>query len=172
MVWQRPWLLEGDGAGEVVRAGLKAAYRSQGLTPPAPQPRPSEEKAQLLFDLRKAHTGNPEDLLCAGGMLDLVRGSIECDTEEKVQKIYEKAMGYTIQTDYAEAVRVKNGFNKPAVGGYADLKLFLLVGDDTSADSSEHILHICELQVHLKDFLEMKQYTHLPYAIQRGDFDR
>eukprot|EP00434_Breviolum_minutum_P018674 symbB.v1.2.016477.t1/scaffold1252.1/size200744/25 len=43
------------------------------------------EKAQVLFDIRKCRTGDSCDLLCTGGCLDLVRGSLTCTTEEALE---------------------------------------------------------------------------------------
>ncbi|CAE7355046.1 Cbwd1 [Symbiodinium sp. CCMP2592] len=44
---------------------------------------PFSERAQVLFDIRKCRTGDSTDLLCTGGLLDLVRGSLTCSTEEE-----------------------------------------------------------------------------------------
>merc|ERR1711948_83413 len=88
-------------------------------------PETVSENAELLFDVRKSQTGNKDDLLCAGGLLDMVRGSITCTTEDEVAKVYGEARKLTVEKDGAEVVRVKNGFHTPAVGGYCDLKLFL-----------------------------------------------
>ncbi|CAK0836860.1 unnamed protein product, partial [Prorocentrum cordatum] len=163
-----------------------------------PRPQLDPRKVQLLFETRKCRTGDMDDLLCCGGCLDLVRGSITCTTEEEVQQLFSNALRLTIEHDNAEVVRIKNGFHTPAIGGYCDLKLFLLIVADTrqprgrsrSSDSlagqppsrpgrpdegadnvASNVCHICELQVHLKDFLECKKYTHMPYCIDRGDFD-
>merc|ERR1712054_110021 len=110
------------------------------------------------------------DLLCSGGLLDLVRGSLVCSTEEEVKAVYDKALQWTLPHDSAEVVRVKNGFHTPVTGGYCDLKLFVQVAHD-SGDSMGRVCHICELQVHLEMFLEKKKFTHMPYVIDRGDFD-
>lgn len=136
---------------------------------------PFSEKAQVLFDIRKCRTGDSSDLLCTGGCLDLVRGSLTCNTEEEFEEIYNLAMSLTVENDHATVVRVKNGFHSPAAGGYCDLKLFLLIAHDRPEDGSivgSKVCHICELQVHLKQFLACKKYTHLPYVIDRGDFDQ
>ena len=133
------------------------------------------EKAQVLFDIRKCRTGDSCDLLCTGGCLDLVRGSLTCTTEEEFEEIYNLAMSLTVENDHATVVRVKNGFHSPAAGGYCDLKLFLLIAHDKPQDGAmvgSKVCHICELQVHLKQFLACKKYTHLPYVIDRGDFDQ
>lgn len=136
---------------------------------------PFSEKAQVLFDIRKSRTGDSSDLLCTGGCLDLVRGSLTCNTEEEFEEIYNLAMSLTVENDHATVVRVKNGFHSPAAGGYCDLKLFLLIAHDKPEDGAivgSKVCHICELQVHLKQFLACKKYTHLPYVIDRGDFDQ
>lgn len=144
---------------------------TSGEIPGSPSPmgsiaKVSSEKAQLLFEILKGRTLNSDDLYCAGGLLDLVRGSITCNTEEEVKKVYEAAISLTVENDMAEVVRVKNGFRTPAVGGYCDLKLFVMV-----VHHHERVHHICELQVHMKDFLECKRFTHMPYVIDRGDYD-
>merc|ERR1711879_58421 len=126
------------------------------------------DQLQVLADIRRCRTHNSLDLYCCGGVLDLVRGSIECNTEEEVKLIYDLAVGLKVEEDGAEVVRVKNGFHTPAVGGYCDLKLFLQIAKDCG---SSRICHICELQVHLQSFLARKKYTHMPYVIDRGDFD-
>lgn len=129
----------------------------------------------MLFDIRKSRTGDSSDLLCTGGCLDLVRGSLTCSTEEEFEEIYNLAMSLTVENDHATVVRVKNGFHSPAAGGYCDLKLFLLIAHDKPEDGAivgSKVCHICELQVHLKQFLACKKYTHLPYVIDRGDFDQ
>lgn len=165
-------LMEAGGAREMLMYGLRDAFTARGLPPEDVKDPPSvnSEKAQLLFEMRKCTTAHPGDLLTAGGLLDLVRGCIECTTEEQVRAVYERAMRMTISDDLCQVVRVKNGFHTPAVGGYADLKLFLHVARDGS-DGGVKAYHICELQVHLKDFLACKKYTHLPYQADRGDFD-
>eukprot|EP00434_Breviolum_minutum_P018673 symbB.v1.2.016476.t1/scaffold1252.1/size200744/24 len=91
------------------------------------------------------------------------------------EEIYNLAMSLTVENDHATVVRVKNGFHSPAAGGYCDLKLFLLIAHDKPQDGAmvgSKVCHICELQVHLKQFLACKKYTHLPYVIDRGDFDQ
>ncbi|CAJ1456391.1 unnamed protein product [Effrenium voratum] len=136
---------------------------------------PYSEKAQVLFDIRKCRTGDTSDLLCTGGLLDLVRGSLTCSTEEEFVEIYNLALTLTVENDHATVVRVKNGFHTPAAGGYCDVKLFLLIAHDKPEDGAPvgpKVCHICELQVHLKQFLACKKYTHLPYVIDRGDFDQ
>lgn len=128
------------------------------------------EERRLLFELRKNHTGNGKDLLCAGGLLDLVRGSITCQTEGDMAALYGQALRLTIQKDGAEVVRVKNGFKAPVAGGYSDLKVFMLVCQEDEGDSSR-LCHICELQMHLPWYLHQKSHSHLPYVIDRGDHD-
>lgn len=171
VVWQHAHLLEGGGARRLLIEGLSKARASRGLAEElVPPSNISSETAQVLFDIRKSKTGNTNDLLCAGGLLDLVRGSLVCETEEEVRNIYDYAMGFTIKDDGCQVVRVKNGFQTPGAGGYADLKLFLYIARDAQ-DGEAPVYHICELQAHLKAFLDCKKYTHLPYEIDRGDFD-
>jgi len=136
---------------------------------------PFSERAQVLFDIRKCRTGDSTDLLCTGGLLDLVRGSLTCSTEEEFEQIYNLALTLTVENDHATVVRVKNGFHSPSAGGYCDLKLFLLIAHDKPEDGGtdgSKVCHICELQVHLMQFLACKKFTHLPYVIDRGDFDQ
>jgi len=131
---------------------------------------PFSEKSQVTFDIRKSRTGDSSDLYCTGGLLDLVRGSLTCHTEEEVEQVYHLARNLTVENDRATVVRVKNGFHTPAIGGYSDLKLFLLIAYDEEASKTK-VCHICELQLHLKKFLDCKRFTHMPYVIDRGDFD-
>merc|ERR1719191_1546832 len=91
-----------------------------------------------------------EDLMCAGGMLDLVRGSIVCENENQVVRVYHNACNLSAEKNDVEVVRIKNGFKKPAAGGYCDLKLFILVV--SKSDDDQKMCHICELQVHLASF--------------------
>lgn len=101
--------------------------------------------------------------------MDFVRGSITCKDENEVVGVFEQACKLSIQHDGIEVVRIKNSFQQPVSGGYADLKLFVLVVfEEESTGLKTH--HICELQVHLESFLRTKQYSHLPYAVSRGDF--
>jgi hypothetical protein len=152
-----------------LREALDEACSMQGVSPPQPE-KVSLEKLQVMFEMQKAHTKAKDDMLCAGGLLDLVRGSVTCHTEEDVRNVYEAALDWTLAHDGADVVRVKNGFHKPAVGGYCDLKLFVQVSED-HGEENRALHHICELQVHLKDFLDKKKYTHMPYVVDRGDFD-
>lgn len=160
-----------EDEAEEMSPGRPFAFAS--TSSPSSRRVPSAEKAQLLFEMRKCKTGAVDDLLCAGGLLDLVRGSITCSSEDELLRTYEKALSLTVENDRAEVVRVKNGFHTPAVGGYCDLKLFLLIATDRRKDVGvgSKVCHICELQVHLKEFLECKKFTHMPYVIDRGDFD-
>jgi len=128
----------------------------------------SVDKLGMLFEIKKRRTKFKHDLLCAGGLLDMVRGSITCTTEEEVQSVYNIALDLTFSKDSAEVVRVKNGFHTPVTGGYCDLKLFVQVAHEAG---ESNFFHICELQVHLDIFLEQKKFTHMPYVIDRGDFD-
>mmetsp|Transcript_27782 Transcript_27782/g.79587 ORF Transcript_27782/g.79587 Transcript_27782/m.79587 type:complete len:85 (-) Transcript_27782:19-273(-) len=82
-------------------------------------------------------------------------------------------MTLTIKDHGCEVVRIKNGFHTPAVGGYCDLKLFLFIAREvnTGFRKDSKCYHVCELQVHMQSFLDCKQYTHLPYQADRGDFD-
>eukprot|EP00930_Biecheleria_cincta_P045383 TRINITY_DN31289_c0_g1_i1.p1 TRINITY_DN31289_c0_g1~~TRINITY_DN31289_c0_g1_i1.p1 ORF type:complete len:2032 (+),score=334.54 TRINITY_DN31289_c0_g1_i1:586-6096(+) len=130
---------------------------------------PYSEKSQVLFDIRKCKTGDTKDFFCTGGLLDLVRGSLTCSREEEAEAIFNLCLSLTVENDRAKVVRIKNGFHTPAVGGYADLKLFLMIAYD--GDGTK-VCHICELQVHLKQFLHKKKFTHMPYVIDRGDFDQ
>jgi len=167
--------LEGGGARILLENGLADARERRGLLEDERQVMESisSEKAQILFEMRKCNTAYPGDLLCAGGLLDLVRGSIVCTTEEQVRNIFDAAMNFTIKDDGCQVVRIKNGFHTPAVGGYCDLKLFLFIAKDEYifGGRPNKCYHICELQVHLQSFLDCKQYTHLPYQADRGDFD-
>jgi len=172
--------LEGGETGNVrdlLARGLTEAWSNSGLSKVASQKdlipqRPSPQRAELLFDARKCKTGNMEDLMCAGGLLDLVRGSITCSTEQEVKEIYTLALGFTVEHDRAEVLRVKNCFHTPGQGGYCDLKMFMRIADGGgSKDGGDVVWHICELQVHLERFLAKKKYTHMPYVIGRGDFD-
>uniref|UniRef100_A0A7S0ZMM4 Uncharacterized protein n=1 Tax=Noctiluca scintillans TaxID=2966 RepID=A0A7S0ZMM4_NOCSC len=129
----------------------------------------TSEDRLVMFELRKCRTGNTDDLMCAGGLLDMVRGSIVCETEEDIIEVYRRAMDLCAESDKVEVVRVKNGFHTPGAGGYCDLKLFLLLAADAGKDT---VYHIGELQVHLNSFLHMKRFSHLPYVIDRGDFDQ
>ncbi|CAE7194492.1 Cbwd1 [Symbiodinium sp. CCMP2456] len=99
---------------------------------------------------------------------------------KEFEQIYNLALTLTVENDHATVVRagtpeVKNGFHSPSAGGYCDLKLFLLIAHDKPEDGGtdgSKVCHICELQVHLKQFLACKKFTHLPYVIDRGDFDQ
>jgi hypothetical protein len=166
--------LEATNVRNILSSGLAEAYSARGVAAPVPEKESSPEKLQLLFEMQKSQTRFKPDLLCAGGLLDLVRGSICCSTEQEVRAIYDAALALTLHDDSAEVVRVKNGFHTPVTGGYADLKLFVQVAHDSgesAGESTGRVCHICELQVHLASFLEKKKFTHMPYVIDRGDFD-
>lgn len=167
--------LEGEGARQLLVDGLKEAQRHLGLAEEVPHiPRIDSMKAQLLFETRKCKSGSVDDLYTAGGLLDLVRGSIVCSDEEQVRHVYEQAMALTIKDNGCQVMRIKNGFHTPAVGGYCDLKVFLFIAKDEITGAKGNVnkcYHICELQIHLQRFLDCKQYTHLPYQADRGDFD-
>lgn len=154
---------------KVLSKALEETYAKRGSEAPVPESS-SVEKLQVAFEMQKTRTEVKEDMLTCGGLLDLVRGSVTCTTEKEVKAVYERALAWTLPDTGAEVVRVKNGFNKPAVGGYCDLKLFVQVAHD-SGHASEQVHHICELQVHLEEFLDKKKFTHMPYVIDRGDFD-
>jgi len=175
VVGRRNGELEGGGARQLLAEGLNAARLARGLPeePLPPTGSISSERAQILFEMRKCNSAYSGDLLCAGGLLDLVRGSIVCTQEDQVRAVFNKAMTLTIKDHGCEVVRIKNGFHTPAVGGYCDLKLFLFIAREvnTGFRKDSKCYHVCELQVHMQSFLDCKQYTHLPYQADRGDFD-
>merc|ERR1712034_231880 len=56
---------------------ITEAFAKHSLPPPEPT-KFSADKLSLLFEMMKCRSGFKQDLLCAGGLLDLVRGSIMC----------------------------------------------------------------------------------------------
>jgi len=153
---------------KVARRKFADAHRLRNVQPDELPPPIGKDLSSVLFEIRKMYTGATQDLLCAGGLLDYVRGSITCTTEDEVEEIFDRAMRLKISKDEAEVVRVKNSFHTPGAGGYCDLKLFMMVARD---DVTTRLCHMGELQVHLKQFLDMKKFSHLPYVVHRGDHD-
>merc|ERR1712046_239868 len=106
--------LEVPNVRQKLEIALRDAYANRGLAEPRIETVKNVDQLHLAFEIRKSRTKCRNDLLCAGGLLDLVRGSIVCTTEAEVKKVYEAALRLSVQHDSAEVVRVKNGFNTPA----------------------------------------------------------
>ena len=126
---------------------------------------PSEES-----DMRgERNKGTNSEWASAGGMCDIVRASIAFDSAEGLLTSARTWLGSTLEADGVEVIRVKNPFHEsfeaPA-GAYRDVKLNLLV----RVPGAEERLHICELQLILCSYLDVKKYMHLIYKILRGDY--
>eukprot|EP00039_Didymoeca_costata_P014850 m.245518 g.245518 ORF g.245518 m.245518 type:complete len:761 (-) comp16108_c1_seq21:2323-4605(-) len=111
-------------------------------------------------------------VLDAGGMLDLCRFSIICNSPAELVQIYESFMRrrFSNGSDF-EVIRVKNWFHPSAKlgpGKYRDVKLNLVV--KVPMPKGGHVLHIVEAQLILEDYAKMKKHMHLLYCVHRGDY--
>ena len=117
----------------------------------------------------------------AGGMGDLCRFSLVCETPAQLRDVFAALSALRLDGSgsgsaaglAADVVRVKNGFHpsSSAIGGYRDVKLNLRVrvqldggGQATTVD------HIVEAQLLLQSYADVKAHMHLLYKVQRGDF--
>ena len=117
-----------------------------------------------MFPGTRAMCESRELTYAAGTLLDYVRGSVTCRTEAEVVAAKAKL------EERFTVVRVKNTHHPdaPTVGGYRDVKVFVVVG--CAVGGVEHRM-VCEVQLLLASFLKVKKSMHLLYALHRGDFD-
>ena len=102
--------------------------------------------------------------MAAGRILDFIRGSVTCETEQEVLD----ALG-VLKTQF-EIVCVKNMYHSAAqdlVGGYRDIKVFIVVPLSSETIRAQMV---CEVQLLLRSFLDIKKRMHLLYTIKRGDY--
>ncbi|CAB1096777.1 unnamed protein product [Ectocarpus sp. CCAP 1310/34] len=97
---------------------------------------------------RKASTGYDGDVR---KVADMARVTVICATPEALKEAYLAIM------ELPEVLRVKNGFNSDWMpSGYRDVKLNPVVND-----------HLCEIQLHLRGFFELKGGQHAVYEWAR-----
>lgn len=97
---------------------------------------------------------------CAGGLCDIVRASITFEDADTLLTSARTWLTCTMNKDDCEVVRVQNSFhtsfNAPP-GAYRDIKLNILV----KVSGQTERLHICELQLILMPYLQVKKRMHL-----------
>ena len=138
-----------------------------------------------------AITERYESMVASSRITDFVRGTVCVDTEEEAVAAIRRVSAH----DGVTVVRVKNLMHGDAetVGGYRDTKLILVVdagvapgclgeegkssgtGGDADGEAGgkaggeQRIQMLCELQILLRPFLEVKGFMHPLYKIARGD---
>jgi hypothetical protein len=103
-----------------------------------------------------------------GNVLDIVRGSVSCATEDQIVGVMESiAEAFVV-------VRVKNTMHADAktVGEYRDIKMLVVVSSsdpvyNSVASESGGVNMICEIQLLLNSYLEVKKSMHPLYKIVR-----
>lgn len=116
-------------------------------------------------------------------ILDTVRMSFICggatpsDQAACCMKLLDGLRACTAEADGICILRQKSGFaaGVKGSGGYADVKLliFASLGVHRAFDGSEVPLRIVgEVQLILRNYMEVKRRMHLAYEVDRGSFDR
>src|SRR6185369_9858393 len=87
-------------------------------------------------------------------VIDIVRASIICDSLRSIVQVVDDLL----KIESVTVARIKNGFTASVKnGGNRDTKVNLLVND-----------HVCELQIHLKEFYKVKEEeAHYSYELTR-----
>jgi len=100
-------------------------------------------------------------------LLDLLRGSIICKTFDDVLAVFRRL--HKLEVDgILKIVRVKNRFKDGSLdgSGYCDANINIELLPCDSANTFKHG-HICEIQIHLQSFYELKCGSHAIYKIVR-----
>ena len=118
---------------------------------------------RALAELERRCLDVPTDRLACGGILDYVRASVICDDEAGLCACCDLLRG--APDDELLVVREKNGYHGDArAAGYRDVKLNL-IRDRRGAHAV-----VGEVQLVLRGYIEIKEFSHLPYEVIRGDF--
>ncbi|CAM9216605.1 unnamed protein product [Ectocarpus fasciculatus] len=104
----------------------------------------------------RASTERKVNSSCGGDIrrvTDMARVTLICDTPEALKEAYLAIVGLL----QGNVVRVKNGFNSDWMpSGYRDVKVNPVVND-----------HLCEIQLHLREFYALKRGQHAVYEWAR-----
>ncbi|CAN0365154.1 unnamed protein product [Ectocarpus sp. 6 AP-2014] len=104
----------------------------------------------------RASTERKVNSSCGGDVrrvTDMARVTVICDTPEALKEVY-LAIVELLQ---GNVLRVKNGFNSDWMpSGYRDVKVNPVVND-----------HLCEIQLHLREFYALKRGQHAVYEWAR-----
>jgi hypothetical protein len=95
----------------------------------------------------------------ASKILDIVRASAVFETPAEITVFLNELNN----SDTLSIVRLNDRMKHPQ-NGYRDLNLGLQLNTDPSSNTG----HIAELQVHLKKIIDVKEISHVSYAIARG----
>lgn len=83
-------------------------------------------------------------------LFDIVRGSLECDTEDQICSVLESL--FVNPDPRLQVIRLKNRFINPTPGGFRDVNMNIRIridGDNGAAGTTSiPVYHVCELQVH------------------------
>ncbi|CAM9358505.1 unnamed protein product [Choristocarpus tenellus] len=89
---------------------------------------------------------------------DMARISVVCKTAGELRRMFDLLK----DTQEFEVVRVTNGFRSSYTpGGYRDVKMNVIVPQDHGHG------HLCELQLHLRTFFDLKEGSHKVYEWAR-----
>ena len=96
-------------------------------------------------------------------LMDIVRGSVTCQTIEQLLTAYAKLTEMcTQQSSPFKMARVKNGFaDTQNTAAYKDIKVNLLY----TSKNDDKLRLICEMQFLLSDYLVLKKKSHKPYEV-------
>jgi len=135
---------------------------SQQILKMEPDPTPPDGHVIDPLQLALLELLTPANYVC-----DMSGAEASFDSLGDMVSFYRAICSFTLAEHGCQLVRMKNGFSKNAeegVGGYKDLKLWLML-------NMEHVSTLVEFQVHLNSFYELKKLMHLPYECHRGSFD-
>lgn len=120
---------------------------------------------------------------CAAEVVDKARNSITCSTGEQLCSLvsqFAELEGKEVFVRPGVQIRItsiqrNSTFDKPAGGGWADVKYWTLVEEvfhDTGTDEPRvgHAL-VAETQLILSSYLVVKKKMHMIYGAVRGDYD-
>ena len=119
----------------------------------------AEEKAKDDYGERKDGPG-------VAWLYDIVRGMVECDSQEEVCAVIAAlhTLSLSSSSPRVQVVRLKNRFKSPTPSGFRDVNLNLRV---EIGGAGSGVFHVCELQVHLKAIYEFdkahKSHYHYEY---------
>lgn len=127
-------------------------------TPPAQADKPVQKALRELL--------TPACYVC-----DINGAELVVDSFADLAAIYKALRSQTLDEHPFQVVRTKNGFSDEILqrdidtkGGYRDLKLWVSVRVGATP-------LVTELQLHIRQFYELKEVMHLPYECSRGSFD-
>ena len=150
----------------VFRSQLEMIAQATGAPEPTIAPLKKIERA-----LEKAHDDydNRVPGPSISWLYDIVRGSIECDTENQIA-CFITALLHTFNTDNFQVIRLKNRFVHPTPGGFRDANINIRVSLTSSRGFK--FSHICELQVHHRIIHELgtSLNSHNQYEFFRSYF--